>query len=268
MDNGKKKTKKDKKRYDPVLDSTMSLGDHLEELRVRMILAIVALVVAGAICLIFGSKIIAFMERPYTAVIGQENRLQTLAPIDGFATYLKIGLISGLIFSSPWVFYQFWMFVAAGLYPHEKRYVYLVAPFSAVLFITGALFFMFAIAPAALRFLIGFNKSVLGVSSNFTFKDYVSFVSMLMLVFGLAFQTPLAVFFLTRTGIVSIQTMRESRKYFLVLAFVVGAVATPGPDPVSQIALAIPLYLLFELGMLLSYLAGRKKKKRTQNDQQ
>jgi len=268
MNNGKTRKKKDNKNSDPIADSTMSLGDHLEELRVRMILAIVALVVAGAICLIFGSKIIAFMERPYTAGIGQENRLQALAPIDGFATYLKIGLISGLIFSSPWVFYQFWMFVAAGLYPHEKRYVYLVAPFSAALFVTGALFFMFAIAPAALRFLIGFNKSVLGVSSNFTFKDYVSFVSTLMLVFGLAFQTPLAVFFLTRTGIVSIQTMRESRKYFLVLAFVVGAVATPGPDPVSQIALAIPLYLLFELGMLLSYLAGRKKKKRTQNDQQ
>jgi sec-independent protein translocase protein TatC len=268
MNNGKKKTQKDKKSCDPIADSTMSLGDHLEELRVRMILAIVGLVAGGAICLIFGSRIIAFMERPYTAVIGQENRLQALAPIDGFVTYLKIGLISGLILSSPWVFHQLWMFVAAGLYPHEKRYVYLVAPFSAALFVTGALFFMLAIAPAALRFLIGFNKNVLGVSSNFTFKDYVSFVSTLMLVFGLAFQTPLAVFFLTRTGIVSIQTMRESRKYFLVLAFVVGAVATPGPDPFSQIALAIPMYLLFELGMLLSYLAGRKKKKRTQNDQQ
>ncbi len=264
MDNGK--TKKNRKNFDPIADSTMSLGDHIEELRVRMILAIIGLVAGAVICLIFGSRIIAFMERPYTAVIGQENRLQALAPIDGFVTYLKIGLISGLILSSPWVFHQLWMFVAAGLYPHEKRYVYLVAPFSAALFVTGALFFMLAIAPAALRFLIGFNKSVLGVSSNFTFKDYVSFVSTLMLVFGLAFQTPLAVFFLTRTGIVSIQTMRESRKYFLVLAFVVGAVATPGPDPFSQVALAIPLYLLFELGMLLSYFAGRKKKRESQDD--
>jgi len=266
MSNGKTTKTKDRKNYDPIADSTMSLGDHIEELRVRMILAIIGLVGGAVICLIFGSKIIAFMERPYTAVIGQENRLQALAPIDGFVTYLKIGLISGLILSSPWVFHQLWMFVAAGLYPHEKRYVYLVAPFSAVLFVTGALFFMFAIAPAALRFLIGFNKRVLGVNSNFTFKDYVSFVSTLMLVFGLAFQTPLAVFFLTRTGIVSIQTMRESRKYFLVLAFVVGAVATPGPDPFSQIALAIPLYLLFELGMLLSYFAGRKKKRESRDD--
>jgi sec-independent protein translocase protein TatC len=266
MDNGKTKKKKDKKNSDPIADSTMSLGDHIEELRARMILAIIGLVVSAAICLIFGSKIIAFMERPYTAVIGQENRLQALHPIDGFVTYLKIALISGLIFSSPWVFYQLWMFVAAGLYRHEKRYVYLVAPFSAVLFVTGALFFMLVIAPAALRFLIGFNKRVLGVNSNFTFKDYVSFVSTLMLVFGLAFQTPLAIFFLTRTGIVSIQTMRESRKYFFVLAFVVGAVATPGPDPFSQIALAIPLYLLFELGMLLSYFAGRKKKRESQDD--
>jgi sec-independent protein translocase protein TatC len=266
MDNGKKKTNGNKKNHDPVVDSTMSLGDHIEELRARMILAIIGLVAGGAICLIFGSKIITFMERPYIAVIGQENRLQALAPIDGFVTYLKIALISGLIFSSPWVFYQLWMFVAAGLYPHEKRYVYLVTPFSAILFVTGALFFMLAIAPAALRFLVAFNKNVLGVSSNFTFKDYVSFVSTLMLVFGLAFQTPLAIFFLTRTGIVSIQTMRESRKYFLVLAFVVGAVATPGPDPFSQVALAIPLYLLFELGILLSYFAGRKKK--SQDSQQ
>jgi len=260
MSNGKTRKKRDKKNYDPIAGSTMSLGDHIEELRARMILAIIGLVASAIICLIFGSKIIAFIERPYISVIGQENRLQALAPIDGFVTYLKIALISGLIFSSPWVFYQLWMFVAAGLYPHEKRYVYLVTPFSAVLFVTGALFFMLAIAPAALRFLVGFNKKVLGVSSNFTFKDYVTFVSTLMLVFGLAFQTPLAILFLTRTGIVPIETMRESRKYFLVLAFIVAAVATPGPDPFSQVALAIPLYLLFELGMLLSYFTGRKKK--------
>jgi len=255
MGDGKKKKKK--KIQDP-LDSTMSLGDHLEELRVRMILAIVGLVAGAIICLIFGSQIITFIEKPYIKVMGEEARLQILAPADGFVSYIKIALISGLIISSPWVFYQIWLFVAAGLYPHEKRYVHLAAPFSAALFVAGALFFIFLVAPLTLGFLVKFNQRILGVSSNFSFPRYVSFVTLLMLIFGIAFQTPIAIFFLNRTGLVSLEALRNSRKFVLVGVFIVAAMATP-PDVISQITLAIPLYFLFELGILLCYFAGRKK---------
>lgn len=251
------KTKK-KKKQDP-LDSTMSLGDHLEELRMRLVRALVGLGLGAVICLVFCSKIIAFIAKPIVRVMGEEFILQTLAPADGIISYIKIALISGLILSSPWVFYQLWMFVAAGLYPNEKRYVHMAAPFSAALFVIGALFFIMVVAPLTLGFLVKFNKRVLGVSSNFTFANYISFVTMLMLVFGIAFQTPIAIFFLNKTGLVSVKALHKSRKFVLLGIFVVAAMATP-PDVVSQITLGIPLYLLFELGILLSWLSERSKK--------
>jgi len=249
---------KKKKKQDP-LDSTMSLGDHLEELRMRLIRALVGLVIGAVICLVFCSKIIAFIEEPYIGVMGEDARLQTLAPADGIISYIKIALISGLILTSPWVFYQIWMFVAAGLYPHEKRYVHLATPFSAVLFVIGALFFVLVVSPLTLAFLVKFNQRVLGVSSNFTFANYISFITMLMLVFGVAFQTPIAIFFLHKTGLVSVKALRRSRKYVLLGIFVIAAMATP-PDVISQVTLAVPLYALFELGIVLCWFSGRKKK--------
>jgi len=238
----------------------MSLGDHLEELRMRLIYALAGILVCAVLGLIFGSKIIAFIEIPYISVMGHEARLQILAPADGFISYMKIALVAGFIFSSPWVFYHLWMFVAAGLYPKEKQYVYLAAPFSAGLFIAGAAFFIFVIAPITLKFFVKFNQSALGVSSQFTFQSYISFITGLMLIFGLAFQTPMAIFFLNRTGLVSLKTLRSSRKYVVLIIFIVAAVATPSPDAISQITLAVPLWLLFELGILLSYMASRKRK--------
>ena len=240
-------------------NSTMSLGDHLEELRMRLIYALTGLVICAVIGFCFGPKIITLIEKPYTNVMGQEARLQTLSPADGFISFIKIALITGLIISSPWVFYHIWMFVVTGLYPDEKRYVYLAAPFSAVLFISGALFFLFVVAPLTLNFLVKFNEKMLGVNSQFTFQNYMSFVTHLMLVFGMAFQTPTAIFFLNRTGLVSLNALTGSRKYVLLAVFVIAAMVTP-PDVISQITLGVPPYLLFELGILLSYIASRRKK--------
>jgi sec-independent protein translocase protein TatC len=329
MAKDKKKTKK--KPQDP-LDTTMSLGDHLEELRARLILAITGLLIGTGICLLFGTRIIKFIEKPYSKVFmtpeaksqteeeknikliqdlfdntqhkladdpntpdiepkteefvrkfcteaflalfndpnytvirpsaGQntsEHRLLILSPAAGFISYIKIALMAGLILSSPWVFYQIWMFVAAGLYAHEKRYVHTAVPFSATLFVTGALFFLLVIAEYTLKFFKRFNEGILDARSNFTFADYISFTTMLMLVFGVAFQTPIAIFFLNRTGLVSIQALRRSRKFVILIIFIIAAMATP-PDPISQVTLAIPLYFLFELGILLSLFAERRRK--------
>ena len=239
-----------------LLNSTMSLGDHLEELRMRLLLALAGLAVGAIICLVFGPKIIDFIKAPYTSL--GKAPLVTLGPSDAFVAYMKISLVSGLILSSPWVFYQLWMFVTAGLYPNEKRYVRLATPFSAALFVTGALFFLYVVAPISLRFFLKFGD-IIGVAPNWTLQKYVSFITMLMLVFGIAFQTPIAIFFLNRTGLVSLQALRRSRKFVLLGVFVVAAVATP-PDVISQITLALPLYLLFELGIVLANIANRRKK--------
>jgi sec-independent protein translocase protein TatC len=240
-----------------LFDSTMSLGDHLEELRARLILAILGLAVGTVICLFFGHWIISFIQRPYND-LRPDSPLIVLAPADAFIGYMKICLITGLILSSPWVFYQFWMFVAAGLYSSEKRYVRRAVPFSVVLFVAGALFFLFVVAPLSLRFFLKFGDYI-NVKSEWTFQKYVSFMTMLMLVFGIGFQTPIAIFILNRTGLVSIPSLRRSRKYVLLAIFVIAAMATP-PDVISQVTLAVPLYLLFEVGIVLSYLAGRKEK--------
>ena len=241
---------KTKKKKDP-LNTTMSLGDHLEELRLRLVLALAGLLAGTIVCFCFGTRIVAFIQRPYNELM-PGRPLSMLGPADAFVGYMKISLIAGLILSSPWVFYQVWLFVAAGLYAREKRYVHLAVPFSAALFVAGALFFLYVVAPISLAFFLKFGQ-LINVTPNWTFQKYVSFVTMLMLVFGLGFQTPLAIFLLAKTGLVSIEALRRSRKYVFLGVFIVAAVATP-PDAVSQVTLAIPLYGLFELGILLSYL--------------
>ena len=133
----------------------------------------------------------------------------------------------------------------------------MAVPFSAMLFVVGALFFIFVLAQLSLGVLVRMDRW-LGLESNWTFPKYVSFITMLMLVFGIAFQTPLAVFLLTKTGLVSIESLKRARKFVVLAIVIVAALATP-PDPLSQVTLAVPLYLLFELGIVLSYLSARKR---------
>ncbi|HNY78843.1 MAG: twin-arginine translocase subunit TatC [Sedimentisphaerales bacterium] len=323
------------KNHDP-LSCTMSLGDHLEELRARLILAILGLVIGSVIALIFGTHILRFIERPYYSTMGKrfqdtevpemqaeilsfldlfftglteklatdpnapaidpnrvafirdvsadavkawtkqvygagegrrlpdDARLKVLGIPEAFTAYMKIAFISGLILTCPWVFYQLWMFVAAGLYAHERRYVRQAVPFSAALFIIGALFFLFVVAPLTLKFFLAFND-IVGVAANWTLEKYISFVTVLMLVFGLAFQTPIAIFILVRTGLVALKTLREVRKYVILVTVIVAAVVTP-PDVISQIMLAIPLYALYELGLLLAHLSLKKAEKKKEDD--
>jgi sec-independent protein translocase protein TatC len=229
-------------------ESTMSLEEHLEELRRRLIYALAGLVLGTIICMIFGTFLVKYLQRPYDELM-PGRPLVVLAPADAFVGYMKVSLIAGLVLSSPWVFYQLWMFVSAGLYAHEKRYVRAAVPFSTVLFITGALFFFYVVAPITLQFFLRFGD-IINVKPSWTFQKYVSFVTVLMLVFGLGFQTPLVIFILERVGIVSINAFRRARRYVFLLMFIIAAVATP-PDVISQITLALPLYLLYELGILL-----------------
>jgi len=248
--------------------ASMSLGDHLEELRTRIIFALVGFVLVVAVCMFFGKFIIAFIERPYVAAMGPDARLQSLAPADGFVSYMNISMVAGAVLASPWIFYQIWMFISAGLYPHERRWVYMVVPFSVILFITGVSIFILWIAPVTLKFLVLFNKEVLGVESNFTFKNYVSFVSIMMLVFGLSFQAPIVVFFLNKFGLLPLAAIHKSRKFVILGIIIVAAAVIPGSDPFSLFGLSIPLYLLFEFGVLLCYFSERKKRRNKETNRE
>ncbi|MBL7215577.1 MAG: twin-arginine translocase subunit TatC [Phycisphaerae bacterium] len=239
---------------------SMSLGDHLEELRIRMMLAIGGLLLGLVACLFFGKYLILLLRAPYDNALSNPEiplQLQTIQPAEGFLTYIKICMVFGLLLTSPWVFWQVWTFVSAGLYRHEKKFVKIVAPISAGLFVTGAMFFILIVAPLAMGFFIKFNAK-LGLQSNWTFQYYINMVLMLTLVFAMAFQMPIAIVFAEKMGLVSIDKLVAGRRYVAVVLVILAAVATP-PDVISQISLFIPMYILYE-GSIIACRFMRKKK--------
>jgi len=241
-------------------EKRMSLGDHLEELRRRIIYSLIGLVAATGIALIFGRQIIETLKEPYAKVMseaGIEADLAVLAVPAAFTTYLRVCLYAGIILASPWIFYQLWTFISAGLYRHEKRYVIFAVPMSAGLFVCGAAFFLAVVSAPAMRFFIGFS-TYLGLRPVITLPHYISFVGRLMLAFGLAFQTPLAVLVLVKMRLVSLKTLNHYRRHVIVVILLLAAMLTP-PDIFSQLALGVPMWLLYELGILLAYLFGPGK---------
>lgn len=239
---------------------SMSLGDHLEELRMRMLMALGGVLLGLVICLFFGKYLIFLLRAPYDNALADPNittQLQTIQPAEGFVTYIKICLVFGLLLTSPWVFWQIWAFISAGLYRHEQRFIKAVAPISAALFVTGALFFILFVAPLAMAFFIRFNAK-LGLQSNWTFQSYINMILMLTLVFALAFQMPLAIVFAERMGLLTVEKLVAGRRYVIAAMIILAAVATP-PDVVSQIGLFIPMILLYE-GSIIACRMLRKKK--------
>lgn len=316
----------------------MSFGDHLEELRACLIRAIAGVFIAMCVCLLFGRSILLFLCKPLFVVQfanGLTPNLQVLSPTAGFTAYLKIAMLSGVILAMPWVLHQVWTFVAAGLYPHERRAVKRFMPISVGLFVLGAAFLYYIVLPIALQFFVTFNKKfdafdltptafqslVLGteeqagtveeseplpasipvltkdpkdpkpgdmwvsgstrtlkvrtknetlsmqlavgdspplMQSQFAIDFYMSFVLMLMLAFGVAFETPIVVTFLVWTGITPAPLLERSRRYVLFAMVVLAAVFTP-PDVISQVLLAGPMYALFEIGLL----AGKRLQARS-----
>jgi sec-independent protein translocase protein TatC len=317
---------------DPLADSRMSFGEHLDELRSRLIKAIYGLVVGFIVCLIFGEEIFSFLAQPLLIALkwsGQEPVLYAGTLPESFVTYIKVSLYAGLFISCPWVFYQLWVFIAAGLYPRERKYVHRIIPFSAILFLLGGVFFIFIVAPISCSFFIRFTAhypmpkiknnpvfkwllpAVSGkeeskvesseeklspvenvtlaildhmvaegsltqekadeyrqkilhvkekeeekksfVKSWFTLQKYISLIMVLGLAFGIAFQMPLVVFFLGRLQFVQLATFKANRKFVIFTLVIVAALMTP-PDVISQVALVIPMYLLYELGILLVWI--------------
>lgn len=305
----------------------MSFGDHLDELRGCVVRALAGVVLCTIVAFVFARDILDFLFQPVLVVQwghGLRPELQSLSVQAGFLAYLKIGFLTGLIVAMPWVLYQFWRFIGAGLYTRERRFVRLFAPATAVLFFLGVAFLYYIVLPIVLLFFVKFNaafdlpdlrpnafqKTLMGVEdpvqddaaagaplnlpvllenpaepregdawingkeralmcqtqsgllyaplevwehrssvhSQFALDFYVSFVLLLALAFGLAFELPVAVFFLSLTGIVSTVAMAKGRKYVL-LGIVIGAAILTPPDVISQLLLAGPMFLLFELGL-------------------
>ena len=183
--------------------------------------------------------------------------LVSLGPLETPMIFFMVCLVSGLVLASPWVFYQIWAFVAAGLYRHEQRYVKRYLPYSLGLFLTGVFLCFFGVLPVTLTFLLQFNVW-LGVAPTLRLSDWMGFATILPLIFGLAFQTPLIMLLLERISVFTIDDYRAKRKFAMLVITIAAAVLTPGQDPFSMVLLAVPMIFLYELGILM---IGNKKRR-------
>ena len=241
----------------PKTDVKMSFSEHLDDLRKRLILAIAGLLVAMIGCFCIGKQILWGLKYPYRLVYGE--RLAAMGAIDPLMMYFRIGLYSGLVVGGPWILYQIWAFVSVGLYEKERRTVMRAVPFSAVLFVGGALFFVFVVSIPMMRFFHAFNQW-LGIKEIITLQNHIRFMTRMMLVFGLGFQMPLVVLVLAKVGIVSVRTLNHFRRHVIVAILIFAAVFT-SPSPLDQILLAVPMWLLYELGVVMVYLFVERKRK-------
>jgi sec-independent protein translocase protein TatC len=232
----------------------MSFLDHLEELRIRIIKCLVSIVVLSIGAYIFSDQIYAILQIPlYQAV--PDIKLHYFKVTEGFTIRVKMSLLAGLIVSVPVILYQLWQFVVPGLYEREKKMVLPVVFAGTVFFLLGAIFCFFVVLPRAIAFLS--NVAFEGLEPTWMIQEYFSFMMRLLLAFGVAFELPIVSFFLGRVGIINAELMARGRRYALVGIVALAALITP-PDIFSQVVLAGPVYLLYELSILVVKLTGRK----------
>jgi sec-independent protein translocase protein TatC len=192
-----------------------------------------------------------------TAAQVRRPGLTTLSITEGFFVYFKVALLTGLVLSSPWVFYHVWMFIAAGLYPNEKRLVNVYLPFSLFLFIAGVVLCQFFVMSRAVGALLWFNEW-LGLDADLRLNEWLGFALLMPLVFGVSFQTPLVMMFVHRIGVMSVELFREKRRIVWFSMSVFAALITPTPDPFTMLFLWVPMCGLYELGILLCVYQGEQ----------
>lgn len=218
--------------------SSMSVVDHLSELRTRLVIAIVAIIIGTLGAYYYVEDILQILVAP-------AGKLYYTKPTEAFFTYMKISLVAGCIVSSPVWFYQIWAFIVPALSKGEKRVTFMVVPTAVVLFVVGVLFSYYLVLPMAIQFFIGFGTDEL--QPLFSIGQYIDFVIAFILPFGITFELPLILIALGVLGILSSDRLREYRKMFILLAFIIGAAISPTPDMLSQTMIAGPMILLYEI---------------------
>lgn len=236
-------------------DEKQPFLSHLEELRKRLITSATAVGIGFAVCYFFSERIFLVLIDPLKAVMPEGDHLIFTSLPEMFLTYLKVALVTGILVTAPFLFYQLWLFIAPGLYKREKS---LVIPFvltSTVLFVGGALFGYFIVFPFGFEFFIGFSNEYIKALPSV--KQYFGFALKLLFAFGVVFELPVIIFFLAKLGLVTPEFLKQKRKYAMLLTFVAAAILTP-PDVITQCMMAGPLIILYEIGILVSRFARKK----------
>lgn len=250
-------------------EKEMTFIDHLEELRWRVVKALLGVVIATIVCWVFIDWIMEeALLQPVKALNAnlqqgqQPIHLQNLKPFGQLFLYMQVAISGGIILSIPNLLYQLWAFIAPGLMPKERRYIKSIVFFSSFCFLAGIAFAYFIMLPSALSFFAGFGTP--DIVNNIAVNEYMNFIISVMLAAGVVFELPMVSWFLSQLGILTPAFMRHYRRHAIVAVFVVAALLTPGTDPVSQVLLAIPLLLLYEVSIGISAFAWRGKRKRAQ----
>ncbi len=230
-------------------DPQESFMSHLIELRTRLMRSIIAVVIVVVVLFPFAKDIYALLAQPLLRVLPAGSTMIATDVTGTFLVPLKVTLMAAFLIALPYVLWQAWAFVAPGLYQHEKRLVVPVLVSSCVFFACGMAFAYFFVFPVAFGFFAGYTPA--GVQMMTDIDKYLSFVMTMFIAFGLTFETPVVVVVLVRMRVVSLDKLKSIRPYVIVGAFVIGAIFTP-PDVISQCLLAVPLWLLYELGLQLA----------------
>lgn len=236
-------------------DDKLPFTAHLEELRSRLIKSAVAVGVGFAICYGFKETLFEILIYPLIRVLPEGGSLIFTGLPEAFFTYLKVSFLAGILLASPILLYQFWMFVAPGLYSKERHLLAPVIAITSFFFIGGALFGYFVVFPSGFKFLLSFGADYIRTLPSM--REYLDFSTKLMIAFGLVFEMPVLLTLLARLGVTSVETLKRHRRYAIVLSFVVAAFLTP--DVVSMLLLAVPLMILYEVAIVGARLVTRKK---------
>ena len=252
-------------------DKESGFISHLTELRNRLIHSLIFLFVFFIVCYFFAEHIYGFLVDPYYEAVKDDNiqrRLIFTALQETFLTYLKVAFFASFFVTSPFILIQIWKFIAPGLYDHEKSAIMPYLILTPILFFLGGALVYYLVMPLAIKFFLSFESSGLAtglpIQLEAKVNEYLSLVMKLIFAFGLSFQLPVVLSLLARVGMIDSDFLKTRRKYVVVIIFTAAAILTP-PDPITQIGLAIPLLILYELSILSVSLIERKSKENAQH---
>jgi sec-independent protein translocase protein TatC len=242
----------------------MSIIEHLDELRRRLIVCAAALSAAFLVAFIGKNWIFGLLEKPLKSVQGSSAALVTFSPTEPFMTIVKVSGVAALLLAVPVVLYELWAFLMPALYESERRSILPYVFFTVALFVGGVAFGYFLVLPVGLRVLLNYGDNLF--NQQLRASEYIDFVSLFLLGFGLVFELPVIILVLNALGIVNQQRLRKGRRYAVLIVAVLAMVITPTQDPINMIITMVPLMLLYEFGILLTRLAEKRRVKRQRQE--
>jgi len=251
-------------RKKKMTDDKQPFLGHLEELRRRLVICAIAIGIGFIFSYIFAKQLFSYLILPLTKVLPEDSRLIFTNLPDMFIAYIKVALVAGIILAIPIIFYQLWMFLAPALYQKEKKYIIPFVLFSSILFVAGSLFGYLVVFPYGFKFFVSFATE--DIQALPSVKQYFSFAIRLLLAFGLVFEMPIVVLFLTKIGLITPDSMKKFRKFAILCSFILSAILTP-PDVATQLMMALPIIILYEISIFLSKAIYRKKEEKSETEE-